>query len=385
MVNAVSPLAAQAEGAGQPDDVRRAIRQGLWVATAYSLPAMVLLWYAEEILLLFDQDPANAALAGHYMRAMLWSFPCSLWLIVLRNFVAAVGRPILMMFVLIGGIIANYFGDLLLMFGYLGFPALGLFGAGIVSVIVYALMFLALATIVVKHSALRRYQVFIRIWRSDWVRFREILRLGWPIGITIVAESALFAAAGLLMGKISTDALAAHAVAVQCAVIAFMLPLGIAQATTVRVGLQIGAGSPGGAARAGWTGIGLGPFVLLAVATIFLVLPDRLIDAFAVKDSAVRSLATVFLAVAAFFQLFDGTQAIAQGALRGLKDTRMPMFFAIVSYWIIGMPICWLLGFVFGFGGTGVWLGMAAALAASALLMVRRFRSLERRLLSPTS
>ena len=381
MVNAVAPLAAEAEGAGRPDDVRRAIRQGLWVATAYSLPAMVLLWNAEAILLWFGQDPGIAALAGDYMHALMWSFPTSLWLIVLRNFVAAVGRPGLMTLVLVGGIAVNYVGDLLLMFGHLGFPALGLVGAGVVSAVVYALMFAALSLVVVRHSVLRRYQVFIRIWRSDWARFRVILKLGWPIGISIVAESALFAAAGLLMGLIGTDALAAHAVAVQCVVIAFMIPLGISQATTVRVGRARGAGLPRLAARAGWIGIGLGPVVCIGIALVFLLLPELLIAAFAVESQAVRDLAITFLAIAAFFQTFDGIQAIAQGALRGLRDTRVPMYIAIFSYWLFGMPICAFLGFVVEFGATGIWLGMAAALAMSAILLVLRFRSLERRVL----
>ena len=380
LVNAVAPLAAQAEGAGQPDDVRRAIRQGLWIAAAYSLPAMFVLWHTEAILLLFGQEPGNAALAGDYMRAMMWSFPTSLWLIVLRNFAAAVGHPSLLMIVLIGGITANLFADLVLMFGYGDIPALGLVGAGIASSFVYASMLVAFAMIVMHHGHLRRYQVLVRLWRSDWERFRELFRIGWPIGTSIVAETGLFAAAGMLMGLIGTAELAAHAVAMQCIVIAFMVPLGISQATTMRVGLAVGAGTPWRVSRAGWTGIGLGPVVLLVSALVFLLLPETLIAAFDVKDPVVIGHAVVFLTVAAFFQVFDGTQVIAQGALRGLKDTRVPMLYALFSYWLVGLPLCALLGFEFELGGLGIWIGLATSLALASCLLVQRFRGLERRL-----
>ena len=376
---AVSPMAAQAEGAGEVREVRRVIRQGFWVVLAYSVPAMAVLWNAEALLLLAGQEPATAAAAQGFLRAMMWSTPTSLCLIVLRCFISALSRPQTLVWILAIGILVNLAGDWLLMFGHWGFPALGLVGAGLVTSLVYLGMVVALSLVSLRDAQFRQYALFQRWWRADWGRFREILQLGLPIGTGIVAESGMFAAAGLIMGRISTESLAAHAVAMQCAVIAFMLPLGISQASTVRVGLAVGARVPNGVGRAGWSAIGIGPLVLFVSAMVFLVFPDLLVDAFSITDGEVRRLAVSFLAVAAFFQLFDGTQIIALGALRGIRDTRVPMFLAIFSYWGVGFPLCYWLGLHTDLGGLGVWIGLASALALNASLLLLRFRFQERR------
>lgn len=374
---AVAPMAAQALGAGEFGSVRRIVRQGFWVATAVSLPSALVIWQGEAILLAFGQTEVNAGQAGDYLRVMVWGFAPSLWLIVLRCFVAAHGRAGSVLVVMILGVLVNFFGNYTLMFGHFGFPALGLIGAGISTSIVNMVMCLALLAYVLWDRKFRHYAILIRLFRADWPRFREILHLGLPIGVTILAESGLFAAAGLLMGLIGTEQLAAHAIALQCAVVAFMIPLGISQATTIRVGLAAGMGSRNGVGQAGWCAMALGLVFMLAAALCFLLLPEQLVDLFLDLDRPdnleVLRYAVVFLSIAALFQVFDGAQVVSMGGLRGLKDTRVPMYLAILCAWGIGFAACAVLAFPLGLGGVGIWLGLALGLAALAGVMTWRF------------
>jgi MATE family multidrug resistance protein len=229
---------------------------------------------------------------------------------------------------------------------------------------------------------LRRDQLFVRFWRTDWPRFLEVLRLGAPIGLTVLAESSLFAAAGILMGLIGTAELAAHAIALQCAAVAFMVPLGISQAVTARVGLAAGAKNRIGVGRAGWVALGLGIAFTSVSAAVFWFAGDVLVgfylDVDDVRNAPVVKLAVSFLLIAALFQLADGSQAIGAGALRGLRDTRIPMSLAIFGYWVVGLPTSAILAFWFGLGGHGVWIGLAVGLAVVAILAVWRFHRRER-------
>jgi MATE family multidrug resistance protein len=209
-----------------------------------------------------------------------------------------------------------------------------------------------------------------------------VLRIGMPIGLTILAESGLFAAALYVMGVLGTEQLAAHAIALQCAAVAFMVPLGIGQAATVRVGLAAGRGDRPAVGRAGWIALGLGAGFSFAPAVVFWVLPHAVVGLFLDLSAAgsleVAAIAVTFLAVAAVFQLFDGLQIIAAGALRGLKDTRTPMLVALFSYWPVGFGACLLLAFPAGLGGLGIWLGLALGLVVVAGLLVWRFHRRER-------
>jgi MATE family multidrug resistance protein len=379
---AVSPMAAQALGAGDFRAVRHSVRQGFWAVTLIGLLFGVLIWNAAPLLRVLGQAENSIVLAEAYLHAAVWGLVPSLWVIVLRAFVVAHSRPRAALVVIVAGACLHALGDYTLMFGHFGFPAFGVAGAGISNSLIQWLMLLVLLGYVQWDRRFRRYALLSRFWRANWPRFREVLRIGMPIGLAILAESGLFAAALYVMGVLGTDQLAAHAIALQCAAVAFMVPLGIGQAATVRVGLAAGRGDRPAVGRAGWIALGLGAGFSFAPAVVFLLLPYAVIGLFLDLSAAgsleVAAFAVTFLAVAAVFQLFDGLQIIAAGALRGLKDTRTPMLVALFSYWPVGFGACLLLAFPAGLGGLGIWLGLALGLVVVAGLLVWRFHRRER-------
>ncbi|HTN61066.1 MAG TPA: MATE family efflux transporter, partial [Devosia sp.] len=222
----------------------------------------------------------------------------------------------------------------------------------------------------------------LRFWKPDWPRFREIFAIGTPIGATLLAEVGLFTAAALLMGLLGTDEVAAHAIALQCASMAFMVPLGIGTAATVRVGMAYGRSDPQGVHRAGWTAIAVGVGFMALSCLLFLTLAPWVVglflDANEPGNANALALAASFLVVAGVFQLVDGAQVVSAHALRGLSDTTIPMLLAIAGYWLIGLPIAYVLGFVVQWRGVGIWLGLAAGLAFVAVVLVTRFALRER-------
>lgn len=377
VLTAVTPLTAQARGAGDLRGMRRTVRQGLWAAAALSVPAMAVLWHAEAILLALDQSAADAAGAGEYVRALLWGFPGAMAFVVLRAFTAALSRPGAALAITLAGVALNAAAAYALIFGAFGLPRLELLGAGIASATVNTAMFAGLAGFVLVDRGMRRYAVFGRFWRADWPRFRAIFRIGVPIGVTLLLEVGMFAGSSVLMGWIGTEALAAHAIAIQLAAVAFMVPLGIGMAGAVRVGLAHGAGDGAGVRRAGWSAVGLGLAASLLSAAIFLTVPGLLVGAF--LDPAepgadrVAALAVELLAVAALFQLADAGQAVGANVLRGVSDTQVPMILAAIGYWLVGFPLAYLLAIRGGLGAPGVWYGLATGLFIVAVLLISRF------------
>jgi MATE family multidrug resistance protein len=386
VVSAVAPMIAQDLGR-KPHAVReprRTVRQAFWVALLLGLPAWVILWNIAPILHLLGQDPSLIGPAEGYAHAAMWGFVPALWFVGLRNFIAALERPRAAMVVMFIGVAFNALADYVLIFGALGFPALGLVGAGVATAISNSFLFAGLIGFILVDRRFRRYHILGRFWRPDWARFRELFRIGLPIGAALIMEVSLFAASGFLVGVISVPQLAAHQIALQCAAVSFMVPLGLAQAATVRVGLAVGRGDPSGVLRAGTAALVIGSAFMLAMALVMWSAPRTIvglfIDAADPANDAVVHAAVVFLAVAALFQIFDGGQVIGMGALRGLKDTRWPMVFAGIAYWAVGMVMAVGLGFGVGLGGLGIWLGLAAGLAVAAALMIGRFYLLQSRL-----
>ena len=379
LANAVPPMLAQALGRNRfaARDLRRTVRQGLWATLALTIPVWAILWHAEAILLALGQQPELAAAAGSYMRTLQWSLLPFLWFMVLRGFISALERPAPGLVVTLFAIALNALICWALVFGRLGLPALGLPGAGIATTISCAFMFLALLGFIYWDRRFRRYRLLGHWWLADWARFRELLRIGLPVGFALTFEVSVFNIAVLLMGLIETAALAAHSVAVQIASVTFMVPMGIGQAATVRVGLAAGRGDPAGVARAGWVAIALGIGFMAAMALALISVPFSLIGLFLdvsnPENSRVVELAVVFLAMAALFQVADGGQAVGSGALRGLKDTRVPMIFAALGYWGLSLPLGAVLAFKFELGGLGIWIGLAAGLAVVAVLMILRW------------
>jgi MATE family multidrug resistance protein len=252
-----------------------------------------------------------------------------------------------------------------------------LIGAGVASATVSIFMFLALLTFVLIDRRLRRYRLLGRFWRADWSQLYEIVRLGLPIAVAHLAEVGMFLASALLMGLIGTAALAAHAIANQCAVIAYMVPYGIAQAATVRVGRAVGAGKHRAMTRAGWTALALGiGFAFLPAAAFWFfggAIVDLFLDSARPENKTAIDFAVSFLAIAALLQFADATQCISFGALRGLKDTRGPMLISLAGYWGLGLTSAAVFGVLLGFGGEAIWISLTVAVSVVGVLLVRRF------------
>jgi MATE family multidrug resistance protein len=379
LVSATSPLIAEELGRKRHSvrEVRRTVRQGLWAALTVAIPLWLVMWNGERILLAIGQDRDLARQAGDYIRALQWSLLPFLFYLVLRSFLAALERP---GWALVMGILAlpvNVAAAVVLMFGKLGAPAMGLVGAGWATTLSSTFLFAGLAVVAVLDRRFRRYHLFGRFWRPDWPRYRTLWRIGVPIGLTLAFEVTIFNAAAMLMGRIGADELAAHAIALQIASFSFMVPFGFGQAVTVRVGRAFGAGDPDGVTRAGWTAYGLGVGFMVFTALAMLLAPRLLVGAFLdlgdPRNAAVIGFAVSFLGLAAVFQLADGAQAVGSGMLRGLQDTRVPMIYAALGYWGVGLPLGVALAFGTSLRGLGIWIGLAVGLTVVALLMLYRW------------
>ena len=281
-----------------------------------------------------------------------------------------------MLWLSLGGIALNALLSWSLIFGHFGLPALGLVGGGTGSTLTWLIMCGALVTVVFTDRQFRRFHLFGHWWRFDGQRTMAMIRLGWPIGATMALEMGVFALAAYFMGWIGAPAVAAHAVALQLAALTFMVPLGLGQAATVRVGLALGRRDEEGIARAGWTAWVMGVGFMGTMALVLWSIPRELITLF-LKDVPANAetirLAVSFLTVAAAFQLVDGAQVIGAGMLRGLHDTRWPLLFALVGYWVVGLGVGAWLAFGRDWKGVGIWVGLASGLAAVAALMLVRW------------
>lgn len=363
-------------------DVRRTVRQGMWAAVVIAVPIWLALWHSEALLLLMGQQPALSLQAGDYVRALQWSILPFFLYLVLRSFVSALERPMWALAVAVAAVIVNAIAAWALIFGHLGLPRLELVGAGIATTFSCVLMFVALAIVVYADRRFRRYHLLGRFWRADWPRFIELWRLGVPIGATLVFEVSVFNASTFLMGLISAASIAAHSIALQIASLCFMVPLGLSQAATVRVGRAYGAHDADGIRRAGWTAFAMGSGFMVVTALTMILLPRTLVGVFLDLDTPanipVVELAVSFLALAALFQLADGGQAVAAGMLRGLHDTRVPMIYAAFGYWCIGLLLGVVLAFVVKLHGIGIWIGLATGLAVVAVLLIWRWLRRER-------
>jgi len=384
VMSAVAPLAAQAFGAGDAHGVRRALRVGLWAALLISLPMMAFPLYGERILLAVGQAPEPAHLAQQYLFGLAWAATPALWLLAIRGFMGALNRPEPVLWITLAAIPANALLVYLLINGLWGLPQLGLFGAGLAHTIVNYTMFAAGLWFATSRRPFSKYRVLGRLWRIDWAMMGQLIAIGAPISIAFMMEYGLFAAAALLAGLIGVTALAAHQIALQVVAVLFMVPFGISMAATIRVGHAAGRNDIDGVRRAGFAAAVLG-LMLGAVITAAVVLGRFAIarlflgNADGAADATIALAATLLLVGATFF-ITDGLQAIAAGALRGLKDTRMPLLFAVIGYWIIGFPAAWALAFQADLGAVGIWIGLSIGTTVYAVFLVLRFRHLSNRL-----
>lgn len=375
--HAVMPMAAAADARNEPAEVRRATRMGLWLSLAYAVVMLPLFLASGPILSAMGQDPSVAPLAGDYLAIVGLGLGPALMVMTLKSFLAALKRTQVVLWVTVAAVFVNIFFNWIFIFGNLGAPELGARGAAIASVIVQVItlgVMLAYATLL---PALQPYALLTRFWRPDRVAMRAVFVLGLPIGLAMLAETALFAASAVMMGWLGPEPLAAHAIALEITAMFFMVHMGLSNAATVLVGQARGRGDRPGLRAAARASVVLSMGFALTTAAIYLVFGEFLVGLFLAPDNPERAvivpLGLSLLWVAALFQLADGGQAMAMGLLRGIEDTRVPMVIAVVSYWLIGIPTSYGLAFLAGLEGVGLWLGMVAGLTAAAVALMVRF------------
>lgn len=382
VLTAVSPLVAQAIGRRDFRQIRRATRQGFWVALVLCALLIPIALQARHFFTWAGQEHGTTLLAESYIQYAAWVFIPMLLFTVLRCFLSSHSDTNVILWITLAGVVLNAVSNYALIFGHWGFPRMELRGSGLSTTIANVFMLALTLAYVLRHRRYRRYHLLGRFWRPDWQKFREIWRVGGPIGLMLMTEVGLFAAAALLMGLLGTAELAAHAIALQCVAIGFMVPLGLSQATTVRVGMAYGKQDPDAIHKAGWVSLILGTGFMCFTCLLFWLIPEHLIGLFldpARPDSQQPfRLAITFLGVAALFQLADGAQVVSAAALRGMNDTTIPMVIALLGYWACGFPVAYYFGFILEMGGQGIWYGLAAGLAFVAVVLCTRFALRER-------
>jgi MATE family multidrug resistance protein len=380
LVAAVAPLAAQSFGARDPRGVRRALRVGIWASVLAGVPLTALQFWGPDILMALGQTPENAVLAGRYLLGLGWCLIPAWVFMAIRGFMGAVNRPEPALWITLVAIPSNLVLAWALIYGELGLPRLDLLGAGIATTIVNIIMCIVALVICVTRAPFKKYHVLGRFWRFDGPLFRKLLVVGLPISGAYLLEFGLFAAGALLMGTISTTALAAHQIALQIAAVLFMVPFGISIAATVRVGHAVGRRDAAGSRRAGFAALALGAsFMVVMTGLVALardMLPVMFLGSETPETAATFELTALLLLVGMFFFIADGLQTVAAGALRGLNDTRIPLLFATLSFWVIGFTACWWLGFRADLGAVGVWIGLTIGIVVYAVLLVTRFHLL---------
>ena len=383
LVSAVATLAAQAYGAREPRMVRRSLRMGLWAAVILGIPINVIQLWGEDILLAVGQTPEAAALADRYLLGLAWSMIPAWCFIAFRNFMGAVNRPEPALWITLVAIPVNALLAYALIHGHYGLPRLDLLGAGLATTAVNVAMCVAAVWVCYACHPFKKYRVLGRFWRMDWELMRQLIVIGVPISGTMLLEWGLFSSAAILVGWIGTTALAAHQIALQIAALLFMIPFGISMAATVRVGHAVGRGDPIATRRAGFAALALGAAIMVAL-TLIVVVFRNVIPLLFLGDAATSAgetarLAGALLLVGATWFVTDGIQGIAAGALRGLNDTRVPMLYAALCFWVVGFTSAYALAFWTGLGVFGVWIGFSLSLWLFALLLTLRFRNLTAR------
>jgi multidrug resistance protein, MATE family len=379
IVNAVAPLAAHALGAGDRARAGRITGEGLVLGLLLSLPFMGVMALADRFLVLLGYDPAVAAEVGRFLHALMLGAPAFIAFSALRSLLSALERTRAIMVVLLFCILSNALLNWVLIYGHFGLPALGIVGSGLASAINQWLMPIGLLLYIRLAPSLASLDVLGGMRPRQWRDMTELLRLGLPIAGIITLENGVFLAAGLMVGLFGAAALGAHHVVLNCAATSFMIPLGVSQAATVRVAFELGAGRPAAARLAGFVALGLGMSVMVAAAIVMWLVPNTILAAFvdvrAPANADLVAIAVQLFALAALFQVSDGMQTVAAGALRGYRDATVPMLLAAIGYWAIGFLGGWLLAFPLGHGPTGMWWGLVfGTTVVAGLLTLRLWR-----------
>ncbi len=380
IVVGISPLIAEAFGANNRVRIQQLTRQGLWLSLLVAIPVMLLLRQMDIIMQYLGQSVEVAAIANTYLDVMVWAFLPALIFAMLKSVVSSLSQPRPITIIVVVGTLFNAVGNYLLGFGKLGFPVMGLAGIAVASALAQWGMLAVLIVYILKVQPLSNYQVFHKLFQFEPKIIRELIWIGLPITISFAFEVGMFSITTYLMGILGTQVLAAHQIVFQTIAIIFMVPLGMSFATTIRVGQWNGKQDIEGVERAAYLSISIAALFMTVMAVILFIFPKQVIalyiDVGNPKNTEVVFLATAMFRVAAISQILDGVQTTVAGALRGLKDTRIPMLLSFFSFWGIGLATGYLLGFQFGFGGVGLWVGQCIGVAVSAGAFMWRFRRL---------
>jgi MATE family multidrug resistance protein len=372
---AVTPMVAAAAEADDEAQVRRVTRMGLWLSIAYGLLFTLPFMWSEQILLAIGQNAVVAAMAHDYLVIAAWQMVPALMAMTLKSYLAALEYTAIILWATLGTALMNVVVNYALIFGNFGAPEMGIQGAAIAS------LFVTFATVVILVlyglRKLPQYKLLQNVWKPDGEILRRVFQLGWPIGLTSLAEGGLFTASAIMMGWIGPIELAAHGIAIQLASLTFMVHLGFSQAATIRAGRALGRGDEINLRRGAKMAIGMSTVFAIATMAVFLLIPEPLIAVFIdpsePEKAALLRIGISLLAMAGLFQVVDAVQVLALGLLRGVQDTAVPMVIATISYWVVGLPVSYLLAFTLGMGGVGIWLGLVVGLSVAAVLMMWRF------------
>ena len=369
---ALQPVVAQLDGAGNRSEGGAAVRQGLWIALAAAIPFVLILLSGGTTLQWMLIDPEIVPTSVEYMDALAYGAPAICLLLLLRFFSEGSGYTKPTMYMGLMGVMLNVPLNYVLMFGKLGMPALGAKGCGYATSVVIWSQLAMMFCYVRWHGHFRDYELFKRWDWPQWATISKLLKIGLPIGTAIFVEGSLFIGAALLIARLGALPASAHLIAINYSALMFMIPLGLASAVTTRVGNALGRGEPQAARYAGMIGLLLVLFTqTLSAATMFLI-PEFIVRIYT-SDPAITSIAVGLLFYSAIFQYSDGIQICAAGALRGLKDTLVPMFINIFSFLLIGLSVGYYLTFNKEMGPAGMWIGMITGLSFGAFLLLGRF------------
>lgn len=362
-------LVSQAYGRGDFDECHRALAQAIYIAVAFTPLCMALVWAATYFFASWGVTPQVASLSSQYLRVLVLSTLPLLLYAAIRRYLQGVGRSGIVTFALISANLLNWGGNWALIYGRLGAPALGVRGSALSTLLARVYMTAVLLFAAWQHEARRGHPLF-RHWASPQLaRIGRLLRLGAPAATQIVLEVGAFGGATVLAGRLAPSALAAHQIALNWASMTYMVPLGVSAAAAVSVGHAVGARDPDRARRSGWLAILTSVAFMSMTAAAFLLIPRQLVRVYT-GDDAVMGLGIPLLGLAGAFQIFDGIQGVATGALRGLGETRLPMYANLIGYWLLGLPLGYALCFHAGWGIFGLWSGLTLALILISIMIL---------------
>ncbi|WP_334191265.1 MATE family efflux transporter [Pararhodobacter sp.] len=374
---AVMPMVATAAAAGDDTEVRRVTRMGIWLSLAFAALALPVFLFSGSLLAVLGQEPDVALVGGGYLSIVGFGLAPALVAMVMKSYLAALGRTQVVLWATIAGVFVNIGVNWLLIFGNLGFPEMGARGAAVASVLVQIVTLAVLMVYAISLPSLRHYQLLVRFWRPDWVALRRVNALGLPIGLALLAETGLFAASAVMMGWLGKNTLAAHSIALEITALFFMVHLGLSNAATVMVGRARGFGDVAALRAGARAAVVLSLGFALATIVVYWIFAEQMVGLFLKPDDperpAIIPLGVTLLMVAALFQFADSGQVMAMGLLRGIQDTKQPMIIAAISYWLVGLPCGYGLGFLAGWEGVGIWLGLVLGLTTAALALHARF------------